>query len=323
VDRSFAGDLAVSSPSFGGGGLSPQLATDVQKVPGVAAAVGIGRGTASVGGATAHVTFADAAKLGQAVSLDVRAGSAGALAGGRAIGVSAAEAKKHPLGSSVTVVFPDGTAGAVPVGFVYGPRGSFDAYLIDTAAWSAHANQVTDSSVIVKLAPGTSVAAARSAITAVVVPYGSPDVQDRQQYADSQASGVDVVLTISYVLLVLAIVIALAGIANTLALSVHERTRELGLLRAVGLTRPQTRALVRWESLLVALFGTLGGVALGTFLAWALVRAAGGSTAIGFAASPATLLLILAVGAVAGVVAAARPARRAARLDLLAAIAQE
>jgi putative ABC transport system permease protein len=75
--------------------------------------------------------------------------------------------------------------------------------------------------------------------------------------------------------------------------------------------------------LLVALFGTLGGVALGTFLAWALVRAAGGSTAIGFAASPATLLLILAVGAVAGVVAAARPARRAARLDLLAAIAQE
>ena len=323
VDRSFVGDLAVSSPSFGGGGLSPQLASDLQKVPGVAAAVGIGQGTASVGGAATNVSFADTAKLSQAVSLDVRGGSAAALAGGREIGVSASEAKKHPLGSSVTVVFPDGTAGTVPVGFVYGPRGSLDSYLIDATAWSAHANQVTDTSVIVKLAPGTTVAAARPAITAAVVPYGSPDVQDRQQYADAQASGVDVVLTISYVLLVLAIVIALAGIANTLALSVHERTRELGLLRAVGLTRRQTRALVRWESLLVALFGTLGGVGLGTFLAWALVRAAIGSTAIGFAASPAALALILAAGAVAGVIAAARPARRAARLDLLAAIAQE
>ncbi|MEY9887392.1 putative ABC transport system permease protein [Catenulispora sp. MAP12-49] len=323
VDRSFVGDLAVSSPSFGGGGLSPQLASDLQKVPGVAAAVGIGQGTASVGGAATNVSFADTAKLSQAVSLDVRGGSAAALAGGREIGVSASEAKKHPLGSSVTVVFPDGTAGTVPVGFVYGPRGSLDSYLIDATAWSAHANQVTDTSVIVKLAPGTTVAAARPAITAAVVPYGSPDVQDRQQYADAQASGVDVVLTVSYVLLVLAIVIALAGIANTLALSVHERTRELGLLRAVGLTRRQTRALVRWESLLVALFGTLGGVGLGTFLAWALVRAAGGSTAIGFAASPAALALILAAGAVAGVIAAARPARRAARLDLLAAIAQE
>ena len=323
VDRSFVGDLAVSSPSFGGGGLSPQLASDLQKVPGVAAAVGIGQGTASVGGAATNVSFADTAKLSQAVSLDVRGGSAAALAGGREIGVSASEAKKHPLGSSVTVVFPDGTAGTVPVGFVYGPRGSLDSYLIDATAWSAHANQVTDTSVIVKLAPGTTVAAARPVITAAVVPYGSPDVQDRQQYADAQASGVDVVLTVSYVLLVLAIVIALAGIANTLALSVHERTRELGLLRAVGLTRRQTRALVRWESLLVALFGTLGGVGLGTFLAWALVRAAGGSTAIGFAASPAALALILAAGAVAGVIAAARPARRAARLDLLAAIAQE
>ncbi|MEZ0108925.1 putative ABC transport system permease protein [Catenulispora sp. EB89] len=323
VDRSFVGDLAVSAPGFGGGGLSPQMAADLQKVPGVAAAVGIGQGTASIGGSAENVTFADTGKLDQAVSVDVRSGSVAALDGGRAVGVSASEAKKHPLGSSVSVVYPDGSAGTVPVGLVYGPRGSFNGFLLDTAAWSAHANQVTDTSVIVKLAPGTSIAAARPAITAAVVPYGSPDVQDRQQYADAQASGVDVVLTISYVLLVLAIVIALAGIANTLALSVHERTRELGLLRAVGLTRPQTRALVRWESLLVALFGTLGGVALGTFLAWTLVRAAGNSTAIGFAASPTTLALILAAGAVAGVGAAARPARRAARLDLLGAIAQE
>lgn len=323
VNQSFAGDLAVSSPSFGGGALSPQLAADLGRLPGVAAAVGIGRGTASIGGAATNVTFADTGGLAQAVSLDVRAGSVAALAGGRAVGVSASEAKTHPLGTTVSVVFPDGSSSTVPVGLVYGPRGSFDDYLVDAAAWSRHADQTTDNQVIVKLAPGTSPAAGRAALTAAVVPYGSPDVQDRQQFADAQASGVDVVLTISYVLLVLAIVIALAGIANTLALSVHERTRELGLLRAVGLTRRQSRALVRWESLLVALFGTLGGVALGTFLGWTLVRAASSSTAIGFAASPLMLGVILAAGAVAGVLAATRPARRAARLDVLAAIGQE
>ncbi|MFL6117781.1 MAG: ABC transporter permease [Catenulispora sp.] len=257
------------------------------------------------------------------MSQDVRAGSPAALADGRAVGVSDTEAEKHPLGSTVPVLFPDGSRGTLPVAFVYGPRGSFDGYLLDAAAWTAHAAQATDSRVIVKLTPGTSPADGRARVTAAVVPYGSPDVQDRQQYADAQASGVDVVLTISYVLLVLAIVIALAGIANTLALSVHERTRELGLLRAVGLTRRQARSLVRWESLLVALFGTLGGVGLGTFLGWTLVRAASSSTAIAFAASPAALTLILAAGAVAGVLAAARPARRAARLDLLAAIGQE
>ncbi|WP_344663190.1 ABC transporter permease, partial [Catenulispora subtropica] len=323
VDRSFVGDLAVSSPAFGGGGLSPQLASDLGRLPEVAAAVGIGQGTASIGGSSTSVTFADTGSLSQAVSLDVRAGSVAALAGGHAVGVSDQEAKTHPLGSTVSVMYPDGSTTTVPVGLVYGPRGSFQSYLIDAAVWSQHADQVTDTQVIVKLAPGTPVAAGRAALTAAVAPYGSPDVQDRQQFADSQASGVDVVLTISYVLLVLAIVIALAGIANTLALSVHERTRELGLLRAVGLTRHQARSLVRWESLLVALFGTLGGVGLGTFLGWTLVRAAASSTAIGFAASPGMLAVILAAGAVAGVLAASRPARRAARLDVLAAIGQE
>jgi putative ABC transport system permease protein len=323
VDRSFVGDLAVSSPSFGGGGLSPQLAADLGRLPEVAAAAGIGQGTASIGGASATVTFADTGSLAQAVSLDVRAGSVSALAGGRAVGVSDSEAKTHPLGSTVILRYPDGSTGTVPVGLVYGPRGSFDDYLVDAATWIRHADQATDNQVVVKLAPGTSVAAGRAALTAAVVPYGSPDVQDRHQFADAQASGVDVVLTISYVLLVLAIVIALAGIANTLALSVHERTRELGLLRAVGLTRRQARTLVRWESLLVALFGTLGGVGLGTFLGWTLVRSASSSTAIAFTASPPTLAVILAAGAVAGVLAASRPARRAARLDLLAAIGQE
>jgi putative ABC transport system permease protein len=125
---------------------------------------------------------------------------------------------------------------------------------------------------------------------------------------------------------VLAIVIALMGIANTLSLSIHERTRELGLLRAVGQTRPQVRSMVRWESVLVATFGAVGGIGVGVFLGWALVEAAGanaGSAISTFVLPVGRLVTIVIVGAVAGVVAGLRPARRASRLDVLQAIAAE
>jgi putative ABC transport system permease protein len=133
-------------------------------------------------------------------------------------------------------------------------------------------------------------------------------------------------LSIIYALLALAIVIALMGIANTLSLSIHERIRELGLLRAVGQTRGQVRSMVRWESVVVATFGAVGGVGLGVFLGWALVEAAGntpGSVISVFVLPVARLAIVVAVGAVAGVLAGLRPARRAARLDVLRAIATE
>jgi putative ABC transport system permease protein len=112
------------------------------------------------------------------------------------------------------------------------------------------------------------------------------------------------------------------GIANTLSLSIHERTRELGLLRAVGQSRRQLRSSVRWESVIVAVFGTLGGIALGTFLGWGLVRALSVQEGFGTFAAPVNQLAVIVVlAAAAGVVAALRPARRAARLDILDAIA--
>ena len=113
------------------------------------------------------------------------------------------------------------------------------------------------------------------------------------------------------------------GIANTLSLSVHERVRELGLLRAVGQTRRQVRAMVRGESFLVALFGTIGGVALGTLLGTALIQSLADEGFGAIAVPVGQLAIVLALGAVVGVVAALRPARRAARIDVLAAIASD
>src|SRR5690606_23593477 len=121
-----------------------------------------------------------------------------------------------------------------------------------------------------------------------------------------------------------AIVIALVGIANTLRLSIHERTRELGLLRAVGMTRPQMRSSVRWESAIVAVFGTVGGVGIGVLVAWAIIRSfsSEGSVTV-YSPNWPIQIVVLVLGAVAGVVAALRPAAKAARLNVLDAIATD
>lgn len=131
-------------------------------------------------------------------------------------------------------------------------------------------------------------------------------------------------LNLVYALLGLAVVIAVIGIANTLALSVFERTRELGLLRAVGMTRGQLRSAVRWESVLIALLGTLLGLGVGTFFAWVFVRGLADEGLLSTLVVPGgQLAVIVGVAAVSGVLAAIGPARRAARLDVLRAIAAE
>ena len=128
-------------------------------------------------------------------------------------------------------------------------------------------------------------------------------------------------LKLIYAMLGLAVVIALLGIANTLALSIHERKRELGLLRAVGMSRAQVRSSVRWESVIIALFGTALGLGVGMFFGWAMVGALA-DEGIGTLTIPTNGLLIVTVGAAfAGVAAAHVPARRAARLDVLKAVA--
>jgi putative ABC transport system permease protein len=130
-------------------------------------------------------------------------------------------------------------------------------------------------------------------------------------------------LNLMYGLLALAVIIALIGIANTLALSIYERTRELGLLRAVGATRGQLRAMVRYESLVIALFGAIEGLVLGLVFGWAIVASmrSQGVTSLVF---PVTQLVVITVIAgLAGVVAAIAPSRRAARLNVLQAVTTE
>ena len=121
-----------------------------------------------------------------------------------------------------------------------------------------------DSLVAVRKAPGASAEETRATIERVLKPYPTVEVQDQTEFKDSQIAQFNTILNLLYVMLLLAVVIALIGIVNTLALSIYERTRELGLLRAVGMTRAQVRTMVRDEAVIISIFGSLLGLRSGS-----------------------------------------------------------
>jgi putative ABC transport system permease protein len=148
-------------------------------------------------------------------------------------------------------------------------------------------------------------------------------VLDQNEYKAEQLAFVDQMLGLVYAMLALAILIALLGIGNTLALSIFERTRELGVLRAVGMTRRQLRTTIRWESVIIAVQGAILGLVIGVFFGWALVAALAEEGLTRFAIPVATLGWVVVLAALAGVAAAVLPARRASRLDVLRAVVSE
>ena len=326
VERTLTADLVVYQPGYGGSaglaGFSPQLAAGLGRLPSVGVAAGVSRGSVLLDGQAQTVAAADPGRIGAVLNLGVTAGSLGALdAGSFAVSATAAADQHWRVGSRVPVVYPDGTRARLRVAAIFDHPDITGDYLFTPAGWAPHSGQPLDSMVLIKLKPGASPASARAEVTTAIAAAGQPRVQDRAQYQASATGGVNTILGLVYVMLALAIVIALMGVANTLSLSIHERTRELGLLRALGQTRTQTRGMIRWESVIIAVFGTLGGVILGTFLGWAVVRSSS-SAALGvFAAPPLQLALFLVLGAVTGILAGIRPARRAARLNMISAIA--
>ena len=162
-----------------------------------------------------------------------------------------------------------------------------------------------------------------NAVTKALAPYQNLQVQTRAQFEQSQVSAVNQLLGLVYALLGLAVIIALIGIVNTLMLSVFERTREIGLLRAVGMRRRQVRAMVRSEAVILAIFGAIVGIVIGTALGLAFVASLRQQGITETAVPVVSLLIFLLLAALLGLVAASWPARRAARLDVLAAIAAE
>lgn len=205
-------------------------------------------------------------------------------------------------------------------------RGTFSTtavrtdYVISVGAHRANFSQQTDLEIDVALAPGVSRTAGRADIQRVVAGFPVVQVLDRSQLLAAQDAQVDRMLVPVTAVLGLSVAIALLGIANTLGLSLHERTREIGLLRAIGMARRQLRTMIRCEAAITACMGAVMGVMVAGFFGWALVRSMGhlGVTELAF---PWTQLAgLVVVATVGGLVAGVLPARRAASLGILDAV---
>src|SRR6516225_584646 len=301
-------------------GISPVLAGIMARQPGVRAVTEVRATNATVAGAAnRNVEGVDPAAIAQFTNLGVTAGQVSVLGTPGTIMVSsAAAAGGWKVGDKVQVQFGSYGVYRLRIAAIFANIGPLSDYLVSNATLAADSGVRTDSVDLVQ-AP----ASARGAIQAALTGYPGAQLLDQTGYIASQTAVLNSLLTLVTAMLLLAIVIALLGVVNTLALSIVERTREIGLLRAIGMRRGQLRQMVAAESMIIsvigALLGTVLGVGLGVALAEALTRSQHATVAI-----PAGQLLIyiLATGA-AGVLASIGPARRAAKLNMLTAIAAE
>jgi putative ABC transport system permease protein len=323
VADSFGGDLVIAQDDFSGAGIDPGLAPALTELPEVDHAVGASIATVELAGEGAEPMATDPATLAEVLDLQDLEGSLADVGPGEiAVGARWAEDHGVELGDVLPMRFVDGTTIDVTVADVFEREDVMSSLIMTTEDWAPHAGQPMDVVVLLSFADGVDPAAGKAAVAEVAERFGAPEPQTQEEYVDAMSAEIDQALYLIFGMLGVAVIIAVMGIGNTLALSIHERTRELGLLRAIGQSRSQLRSSLRWESVIVAVFGTIGGLGLGTFLGWGLMRAMRAEVGFGeFALPVVPLAVILGLAAVAGVIASLRPARRAARMDVLAAIA--
>jgi putative ABC transport system permease protein len=233
-------------------------------------------------------------------------------------------AKKHHLhlGSPVTLTFANGAKRTFVIKGIFDPPtgGSpFGRLTISQSTWDAENANPQNIYSFVRVRGGASPQAAE-ALHRALAPYPNAKVQTRQQFIDNQISGLNSILNVLYVLLALSVIVSLFGIVNTLVLTVFERTREIGMLRAIGMTRRQVRRMIRHESVITAMIGGVLGIALGIVLGGLLAARV---DFIVFSLPVASLIVFAVLTVVVGIVAAVFPAKRAAGLNVLAALQYE
>jgi putative ABC transport system permease protein len=296
--------------------MSHELAADLQAAPGVDT-ISVARVIpAAVDGSTTTLYGFTAATIDQIFDMGTVTGNLAAL-GADGLAVDADYATDHgwTLGTVVEVTLASGSQPFVVRATYDNASEWVNNYFVDIAAYDRLAPDQLDFRVYL--------IGDEAAVEAVASAYPSANVLDAAEFLVQVNSEIDMLLGVIYALLALAVLIALLGIANTLALSIFERTRELGLLRAVGMIRNQVRSTIRWEAIMIALFGTSLGLAVGSFFGWASVRALRSEGIDHFTYPVGNIIVVTVVAGLAGAVAAIVPARRAARLDVLRALSAE
>ena len=309
--------------------IEPAAARAVTGAPGVKVTSSVASEQAKAFGSVIGVNGIDPSTIGRVYRYDWKAGSDATLArldGDGAI-VDKAFASKHHLrmGGRFTVTSAQGTRLRLVVRGIDVPP-KLDVLSLGEVTVSAptfartfptRQNRLTFVDV-----DGGAGAAAERTLSRHLAAFPDVQVRTASQYADAQVSWINDMLGILYVMLALAVIVSLFGIVNTLVLSVFERTRELGMLRAIGMTRRQVRRMIRHESIITALIGAVLGIAVGLFLS-ALVTSALSKEGLQFSIPVGSLVAFVIVAVIAGMLAAILPARRAARLNPLAALQYE
>ena len=326
IDQAFRGDLVVVGDAGPGSSFSPAMAERIAKVPGVAVANPLRFGAFEVNGSGQFLIASRPNELDRVFDLDPRKGDLTTLQPNQiAVSKKVFDDKHWKLGQQLRTKFPEQGGGPVTIGAVFGrgQREGLSDYFMSLDGYDKRFSQIADSQVYIALDRGASIKEVRPKIEAIAKQFPGAKVNDVSGLKQQFETQIDQILGLVFALLFLAIFIALLGIMNTLLLSIVERTREIGLLRAVGMTRKQVRISVRWESIIVAVFGALLGLVLGIFFGWAMVTALHDQGFTQLSIPAIQLVFVVVLAGFAGVVAAAYPARRASRFDVLDAISTE
>ncbi|MEU3354970.1 FtsX-like permease family protein [Streptomyces sp. NPDC037389] len=304
------------------------LSTDVEKKlsthPDVVASSPLRSSPARIDGEHQSLTGVNGKDMGKLTNLDFTSGSFAALSGDKVLVDDATARTKHwNLGSSFDVTFEDGKKGKLTVGGVYKGNDLMRGVWIDAPTLAPHQQQVDDRQVMVKVKGGAD-EKVKDSLAKALGDNPAIQIQTKQDISDGISKAIGLLLNMLYGLLAMAVVVAVLGVINTLAMSVFERQQEIGMLRAIGLDRKGIKRMVRLESLVISLFGGVMGIGLGVFFGWAagdLIKKGLDTYELVLPWSRMGVFLLLA--AVVGVLAALWPARRAAKLNMLSAIKAE
>jgi putative ABC transport system permease protein len=314
----FVVDNTVQTP------FSPAISKEIAKTPGVDTAAVFRAQEIKVDGSTQFFGGIDPADFGKAVAIDIQSGSLSDLRNGTMLmEAHQADSEGVEVGDQQSVEFPGGDEKLTIAGTFNGSPVVPANYLVTTQTMAGGGIKPADSMIYITKDAAASATQVGDAIEQEIKDVPTVKLQDQTQYAQSQRDQINQLLALVYALLALAIVIAVLGIINTLALSVIERTREVGLLRAVGMSRRQLRRMVRLESIAISVLGAVLGVVMGLIFGVALQQAIADQGIDVLKIPVIQLVVFIALAAVVGVLAAVLPARRAAKLDVLRAITTE
>jgi putative ABC transport system permease protein len=324
VDDRFSGDFVIDSGTgFMGGGLPSEVASEINDLPEVGAATGVRFGFAEVEGSSTTIGGLDPETGFDLFDVGIVDGDPSGLdADGIGVFKDKAEDEGWRVGDEINVRFAETGDQTFTIVALLDTRDLTGTYVMGPEAFDANIPTAGDAQIWIRLADGVSIDEGREAITPVLDEFPTAELQDLSEFKASTKAQFDPFLILVNVLLALTILIAMIGIVNTLILSVVERTREIGLTRAVGASRGQIRSTIRWEALLIAAFGLMAALGIGIFFGWVFVNALKDEGFSSFVIPFRDLLIVTIVTAVLTLLAALFPAAWAGRRPILSAISQ-